>query len=274
MRSAAGHQQPAGVLSSLEQTFLGAANLALGGPVPWTPEPLDASCPRCGRSVGPGEVSPDDHRCPGCRPERVRWDRFVRLGEYDGPLRDAVLQTKYGRWRRQGHLLGCMLGTRLREVLDERGADPEATLLTPVPMPAMRRFRRGIDHALTIARGASAESGVGLGRLLRRVDGPSQVSVAPSARPANLRGKIRPRLRVPAYVKTVVLIDDVRTTGATADACCRVLRGEPPRGRGRKATAETPAPVIIVAVAAAVSVDPGRRAFVSGSESVKTASQA
>lgn len=251
--------RPAGVIASLEDAFLGTPGLALGGPVAWIPEPTEACCPRCGRTVGAGEVSPEDGRCPGCRPERIRWDRFIRLGEYEGQLREAVLQTKYGRWRKQGHLLGQLIGRRLAEVLGEMGSDRDSAIITPVPMPASRRFRRGIDHALVIARGASASSGVRLARLLSRLPGPSQVSVAPSARPANLRGKIRLRLGIPPWVSTVVLIDDVRTTGATADACCRTLREQAGRGLSDKAPEPGDDLRIVLAVAAAASADTNRR---------------
>lgn len=216
--------QPIGVLGVLERAFLGVSSLALGGPVPWEAEPIDAACARCGRQVGPGEFSPVDGRCPGCRPEKLRWERLVRLGVFEGRLRSAILETKYAGWRRQGTLLGRLLGAQLRQAMASAEVDAERALIVPVPMPWSRRMRRGIDHALTIARGAGEASGIPVLRLLRRREGPTQTSVAPSRRSTNLRDRIWLARSVPTWAEIVVILDDVRTTGATLDACCRSLR--------------------------------------------------
>jgi predicted amidophosphoribosyltransferase len=214
---------PVGVLGALERAFLGVSSLALGGPAPWEAEPIDAACARCGRSVGPGEFSLEDGRCPGCRPEKLRWERLVRLGPFDGQLRSAILETKYAGWRRQGTLLGRLLGARLRLALATSEIEPERALIVPVPMPWSRRMRRGIDHALTIARGAGDASGCRVARLLRRREGPTQTSVTPSRRASNLRDRIRLARSIPHESEVVIILDDVRTTGATLDACCRVI---------------------------------------------------
>jgi len=46
--------------------------------------------------------------CPACRGKRLPWARAVRLGEYDGLLRDAIHEVKFTRWRTLGSDLdGC-----------------------------------------------------------------------------------------------------------------------------------------------------------------------
>lgn len=212
-----------GVWHSIESAWLGSAGVALGLHGNWAPEPIEAACPRCGRSVGAGEVSPDDGKCPGCRPEKLRWERLIRLGEFDGDLRQAVLETKYGAWRAQGTLLGRLLGERIAVQLADTSLDASGVAIVPAPMPWLRRMRRGIDHALVIAREASRASGCRLEAVLRRRAGPKQTAVAASARATNIRRQIVAIRRVPADIEAVIVVDDVRTTGATLDACCRQL---------------------------------------------------
>lgn len=210
----------------IEEALLGTrARVLSGRDGRWEPEPMERACPRCGRGVGEGEVSPEDGRCIGCRPERLGWERLVRLGPHAGLLREAILATKFEGWRRQGAELGRMLGERLGGALDEANIDRTRAVLVPVPMPTFRRLGRGIDHTLTIARGVSRETGIGIERSLVKLAGRPQVRVALSERAMNVQGRVRvglPPRRVP---EVVVLVDDVKTTGATLRACSRAIQG-------------------------------------------------
>jgi len=213
-------------LEQLETALLGTRSRILTGrDSRWAPEPMDAACPRCGRSVGAGEVSPDDGRCTSCRPEKLGWERLVRLGEFGGDLRQAIHATKYEAWRAQGTKLGKLLGYRLVDALSAGDIPLESVILVPVPMPPFRRLSRGIDHSMVLARGVSASSGVNLVRMLARSGGKPQVSVAPSLRAGNLRNKIRPIRAAQNRPRIVVLVDDVKTTGATLRACSKAIRG-------------------------------------------------
>lgn len=215
-------------LEQLETALLGTrARVLTGRDGRWRPEPIDHACPRCGRGVGEREVSPDDGRCIGCRPERLGWERLVRLGTFEEPVRAAILATKYEGWRRQGTLLGELLGERLGGELDRAGIDRAGAALVPVPMPFFRRMSRGIDHSLVLARGASRVSGVRVERLLVKREGKPQVRVAPSERAENVQRLVRAGLGPVERPELVVLVDDVKTTGATLRACCRAIRGTP-----------------------------------------------
>lgn len=217
---------PAGWIASLETALLGTRALVLTGrDGRWTPEPMDASCPSCGRSVGWGEVSPSDRRCTQCRAEKLPWERFVRLGAFRGELRDAIHAMKYEAWRAQGTALGRLLGYRILDALHEAGVSPAQARLVPVPMPTLRRLTRGIDHTLVLTRAASQTSGVGMLRMLSRRGGKPQVEVAPSLRANNLRKKVRSSVVHQSAPQVVVLIDDVKTTGATLRACSRAVLG-------------------------------------------------
>ncbi|MEM8757346.1 MAG: hypothetical protein AAGF47_06150 [Planctomycetota bacterium] len=264
----------------LERTLLGTRRVLLREQDGWMPIDESSVCPRCGRTVGQGEVSPDDGRCSGCRPESSRWDRLIQLGPYQGDLRQAIVETKYGPWRAQGIAIGKRLGARIAAAIADAGIEPGSAVLVPAPMPAGRRFRRGIDHAHVIARAAGRVADIEVAQLLRKSPGPTQASVPKSARSASIRNRIEAVRRVDAGTRLIVLVDDVLTTGATLDACCKALAGEVgtrrrPPGPGSKLRGVfgsnggrrvmRPIPVWderprIWAAAAAVAFEQGRRA--------------
>jgi predicted amidophosphoribosyltransferase len=215
-----------GWISQLETALLGThSRILTGRDSRWVPEPPEEACPRCGRSVGLGEFSQNDGACIDCRPERLGWDRLVRLGEFGGDLREAIHAIKYEAWRSQGTQLGRLLGYRLTDALSASGHPLESAVLVPVPMPPIRRISRGIDHSMVLARGVSSSSGVRLVRMLSRSGGLPQVNVAPSLRAGNLRNKIRLNRTAQIRPRIVILVDDVKTTGATLRACSRAIRG-------------------------------------------------
>ena len=193
---------------------------------------LDAYCPRCGLSVGPGEFAAG--RCGSCRNTRIPWDGFVRLGHYDHALRDAVHDFKFNRWHAVGEHLGVALGAavaeRLRLVAQRAGEPEEAVLgravVVPVPMSFWRRASRGIDHATCLARAASRGSGVPCRKMLMRRHRPAQTGLSAAARKRNLHHAMRPCVGEEALdgLRVVVLVDDVSTTGATLVEACRAIK--------------------------------------------------
>ncbi len=192
----------------------------------WSPDARTAYCPRCASSAGP--YAADDTGCGWCREKNLSWERAVRLGDYAGLLREMVLEVKFTRWRRLGAQLGRMLGERLAEELDRAGADRGRTALVPVPMSFRRWLLTGIDHSLAICRGVARETGLPIVRALSRRHRASQLEVSPSKRLTNVAGAFRARRGMPppwdAGGCLVIVVDDVRTTGATMTAACRALR--------------------------------------------------
>lgn len=203
----------------------------------WTPDAPAVYCNRCGHGVGPHEE--DAFGCAACRDRLLPWDRFVRLGSYVAPLSDWVCEVKFTRFSALGVELGRCLGEQVRSarrsslgvVLEE--ASP---LVVPVPTTWIRRTSRGIDHAGVIARGVAHAVGGIVVRGVGRTHRPSQRSLAPSQRAANVRrsfrartGWLSPSSRVrgragAASHRLVLLVDDVLTTGATMTACAKALR--------------------------------------------------
>ncbi|TVS06131.1 MAG: ComF family protein [Phycisphaerales bacterium] len=191
----------------------------------WLPDSPDQYCPRCGEDAGPFEADFDG--CPACRSKRLAWDVAVRLGCYDGLLREMILEFKHGPWRRLGQDLGRLLGLAVADRLRLMRIDPARVIVTPVPTTTRRRLSRGVDHTLVLAREVSRATGCRLVRAVGRQHGPPQSRLPMSARKGNVAGVFRAR-RAAARLgpeRVVVVVDDVRTTGATMTGVCRTLGG-------------------------------------------------
>jgi ComF family protein len=144
----------------------------------------------------------------------------VRSAAYhEGPLRTAILRLKYkndiGLADAFGPLLeGCWRTHAL-----------EADLLVPVPLAAGRQQARGYNQATLLADALGQRVGVPrqTGALFRTRETPAQVGLGWTERYANVTGAFAAD---PDLVRgrTIALIDDVCTTGATFAACAAALR--------------------------------------------------
>lgn len=225
----------------------------------WVPEPADAACPRCARSVG--AFGADANGCAGCRSQRPPWDRIVRLGTYESVLGQVVREIKFARFRSLGVQTGRLLGEKLRGALLDAHIDPRLVAIVPVPMSRRRYLERGIDHTLVISRGIRDATKGPIVRLLSRSHGPSQLAVPASERRENVSGVFRvrstrrPANPAPAYV----VVDDVRTTGASLRAATRTLRkclsDREKAGKAAGEKAATDVPQVWACIIAAADMD-------------------
>jgi len=174
-------------------------------------------CPRCGTTLGP-HVPPDEHGCWACPNPLPRFERVVRLGPYAEPLRALVRELKYRRRDAMRGRLVRLLAEAVRAAGGEGGFD----VVLPVPMHWRRRLGRRRDHARALAAGVADALDVPLGAELVRVrNTPPQTHLSRTARLANVRGAFAVRGRAGLRGARVLLVDDVTTTGATANEAAR-----------------------------------------------------
>jgi len=183
-----------------------------------------SSCPRCGGSLGPNIPTRPDG-CGQCHSTLPRFARTYRLGPYAGCLRHAIRDLKYRRHLQlRGHLTH-LLAERIRaggDVQDAQTRRPDVVLA--IPMHWLRRLGRGFDHAHAIAAGLARELDLPLGcELVRIRNTPPQVHLPRTRRLQNVRGAFAVRSPAAVAGADVLLVDDVTTTGATADEAAKTL---------------------------------------------------
>jgi len=174
-------------------------------------------CAVCGQPfphpMGEGAV------CADCARGPASWDRARAVLRYDQHSRKLVLALKH-----DGTHLARALGSWMRraggELLDE------ADLLVPVPVHWSRLFARRYNQAALLAHAIHRAGGppVAPDWLIRRRRTPSQGRLGAVARARNVRGAFALRAGRSVAGKRLVIIDDVLTSGATAEECARVLR--------------------------------------------------
>jgi ComF family protein len=195
------------------------------------------ACPRCGEGVA--EHSVTDGGCAACRSRKFAFRRAVAPFRYEGVVRDLILEFKLGRKA----YLASVLGGLLCDFLAEGGVSQAADLVVPVPLHWWRQVQRGFNQARLLSLSIGERFALPVApRALRRTRATvSQTRVPGLRREANVRGAFAARMgrangrflgrlvarwtgAVDLLGRRVLLVDDILTTGATANECARALR--------------------------------------------------
>lgn len=199
--------------------------------------PEKSLCLCCKKILRPSDIltgtdSEDMAICKECREEL---DRLVLIKEdrvtktlfadalsvfvYDGPARDLVLGLKHGT-------VASAVAPLVRyaaEMLKKEAELPPDTVVTWVTMPDDRKTERCIDHGRILAEGIAKELGLPCRQLLvRSRGGHTQQGLNAEQRKKNVTGRFSAvKEEMP---RSVLLVDDVLTTGSTLEECAKVLR--------------------------------------------------
>lgn len=162
---------------------------------------------------------PDAFLCAGCLQQPRAFDAAFAAYRYEFPLDSMVRRLKYGGDIAVSRVLGTLLGNVAA------GAHPlHVQALVAVPLHRRREAARGYNQAGEIARFAARRLGLPVlhGLVRRRRHTVEQVGLGAAERADNLRGAFE--LLRPLPVRRVAIVDDVLTTGSTAEELAATLK--------------------------------------------------
>jgi competence protein ComFC len=172
-------------------------------------------CVICGRPLQAGR------RCPQCRREEPVFALARTAAPYEGAYRDAIHRLKFHgqQW------LAAPLGEMMAQLVQEETLYGQPDLIVPVPLHGRKAAARGFNQSELLARviSRSLDRPLVLGVLVKVRETPDQMSLSRRERQENLQGAFSLRNSLAVKGQAVLLVDDIFTTGSTANHCSRVL---------------------------------------------------
>jgi len=184
--------------------------------IQWIEPPF---CSICGTPFVSKEA--DTHPCGSCITHKKYFTIARALGCYEGPLRTAIHRWKY----QEKTPLTSFFGERMEKGLYRYWDPPPFDLLIPVPLHPKRLRERGFNQSLLLVKELSHRTGIPYEKRLlqKKRQTLPQVELSGREREKEVRNSFRIIKREALRGKTILLVDDVYTTGATVNECAKVL---------------------------------------------------
>jgi ComF family protein len=180
--------------------------------------PNDPKCMRCNARIGPHLDTSDG--CLLCKHDYFYFERVVTLGFYQSQFKDVILRIKHLQGEQLARTLGTLLGEHFSRT---QSFSPD--FITCIPVHWWKRLTRGHNQTEAIATGvADILKKPFLNSVLRKIrHTPEQSGLLPTERRKNLRHAFSPVSQPLIQGKKILLVDDVLTTGTTANQAAKIL---------------------------------------------------
>jgi Predicted amidophosphoribosyltransferases len=174
----------------------------------------EGGCSTCGMPL----QATEQRTCGACLARAPRIQRTRAAVAYGDLARGLAIRLKYGRKVAIARTMARYMAPLVGE-----GSD---LLLVPVPLHRSRLWGRGFNQSALVAHELSRRLGIAADplALARTRRTPPLKGMSPLQRRKTVAGAFRVRDKTKVTGKTVILIDDVLTTGSTAEACARTLK--------------------------------------------------
>ncbi len=177
-------------------------------------------CLKCGKPC-----NLQTNECRECRGKHFRFSLARAAGLYDGNLREAIHRFKYHNGRRLAPVFAQLMISRAEQGLFD------VDLITYVPLSKGRERKRGFNQSRLLAEEISLRVDKPCeGVLIKAKETVEQNKLSLEERRKNVRGVFSPSSKADLRNKTILLIDDVLTTGATVNECSKILLAQGANG--------------------------------------------
>ncbi len=184
------------------------------------------------------KVIPVNHTlCEDCNPDKIRipenfftakvysaktFDKITAPFFYKSPVREGIHNLKYKEFKRNAEYLA----KEMIDVIERDFSDEEPDFITCVPMSKRRRKQKSYNQCDYLIRHIGKVFGIKptFDLIIKTKDTPTQVNLKHKERMTNLKGAFTANKKYDIKNKTVLLCDDIITTGSTLSECSKALK--------------------------------------------------
>lgn len=176
-----------------------------------------SNCKKCSRPIEPNNIL-----CAGCQVSSHSFDVAFSCVLYENEIRSSLLAYKFNDARYKYRNFAEIILSEVKRF----SPFPPVDVICSVPVSKKRKKNRGYDHVAPIAKYISKKSDVPYckGALLKIKDTPPQSTLSFKERQLSVRGAFKVTNPEAVRGKSVLLLDDIYTTGATVSEIARILK--------------------------------------------------